>query len=156
MIDSIRKAITTCKAYCMKAIMSPTCMADSATWCAPTQMISSISPFMTSIMSGIMLAMTRFTNRFVLVRSWLARSKRASSNAWVLNARTTIMPDRFSRTTRFRRSIKLWMILNLGSATENRAKIRTIRTTTARAMIHHMEVSVPVALMMPPIPRIGA
>ena len=41
MIDSIRKEKTICMAYCMKAIMSPTCMVDAATWCAPTQMIAS-------------------------------------------------------------------------------------------------------------------
>ncbi len=38
-IDIIKKAKTICMAYCMNAIMSPTCMFDSATWWAPTQMM---------------------------------------------------------------------------------------------------------------------
>ena len=54
MNDIIRKANTICIAYCMKAIMSPTCMFASATWCAPTQMTSSVKPFMISIIAGIM------------------------------------------------------------------------------------------------------
>ena len=62
-IDSMRKAKMICMAYCMKAIMSPTCMSTGATWCAPTQMMSSESPFMMSIMTGIMTTMTRLMNR---------------------------------------------------------------------------------------------
>ncbi len=115
MIDSIRKAMTICMAYCMKAIMSPTCMCDCATWCAPTQMIASDRPFMISIMKGIMTTMTRLTKSIVPVRSRLALSKRFSSKACRLKARITIMPERFSRLTRFRRSISVWMILNFGT-----------------------------------------
>ena len=40
--EIIRKAKIICMAYCMAAIISPTCMAPISTCWAPTQMISSI------------------------------------------------------------------------------------------------------------------
>ncbi len=97
-IESIRKAKTIWMAYCMKAIMSPTCICDWATSWAPTQMIRTVMPFMTSIMTGIITTMTRLMNRLTEVRSTLALSKRFSSNSCMLKARMTIMPDRFSRS----------------------------------------------------------
>ena len=111
---------------------------------------------MISIITGIMTTMTRLMNRLVLVRSWLALSKRFSSNACMLKARMTIMPDRFSRVTRLSRSIRLWMILNLGRAIEKTMMIRPSSTTTATAMIHHMDELLPSARITPPTPMMGA
>ncbi len=105
MKESIRKEKTICMVYWRKAIMSPTCMLPAATWWLPTQMMISDRPFMTSIMAGIMIAKTRLTKSIVPVRSRLALSKRSCSKYCRLNARMTIMPERFSRVTRFRRSI---------------------------------------------------
>ena len=156
MNDSIRNEKTICMAYCRNAIMSPTCMLPSATWWLPTQMMASVTPFMTSIMSGIMKAMTRLTNSIVLVRSVLALSKRFSSNSCRLNARITIMPDRFSRITRFSRSIRVCIRRNRGITIENTVRIRPMITTTASAMIHHMDRSLLTARMMPPTAMIGA
>ena len=114
MNENIRKAMTICMAYCMKAIMSPTCMFEAATCLAPTQMIASISTFMISIINGNMMTMTRLTNRPRWSASMLALSKRFSSNFCMLKARTTIMPDRFSRITRLMRSISFWIDPELG------------------------------------------
>ena len=106
-IDIIKKAKTICMAYCMKAIMSPTCICDWATACAPTQMISTLKPFITSIITGIITTIRRLMNRLTEVRSRLALSKRCCSKSCMLKARMTIMPDRFSRVTRLSRSIRL-------------------------------------------------
>ena len=156
MNDIIRKAKRICMAYCIKAIISPTCMVDWATWWEPTQMIRMVNPFMISIITGIISTMTRLTNRLVLVRSLLALSKRFSSNGCLLKARITIMPDRSSRVTRLRRSIRLCTILNFGRVIEKMVRIIPSRTMTARAMIHHMEVLLPTALITPPTPMMGA
>ncbi len=102
--DIIKKENTICMAYCRKAIISPTCIWASATWCAPIQMISSDRPFMITVMLGNMLTIARLTYRVVPVRSLLAWSKRFSSKGCILNARMTIIPDRFSRATRLSRS----------------------------------------------------
>jgi len=154
--DIIIKAITICMAYCIKAIMSPTCRVDSAIWCAPTQMMPSDRPLMMSVMMGMSTAMARATNSMVLVRSRLAPSKRASSSCCLLNARMTIMPVRCSRITRFRRSIFCWMTRNLGMAMENMTASTPSRAITARAMSHTMLVERSMARITPPMPRIGA
>ncbi len=114
------------------------------------------SPFMMSIISGIMITIKRLINRLTAVNSRLALSKRSSSNACMLNARMTIMPDRFSRATRFIRSISFWMILNLGRAIEMTITTRPISTITATAMIHHIDPPLPTARMTPPTPMMGA
>ena len=119
-------------------------------------MISSVRQFMTSIITGIITTMMRLMNSMVLVRSLLALSKRSSSKDCMLKARMTIMPDRFSRVTRLSRSISFWMILNFGRAMEKTVRIKPSRTTTARAMIHHMMELFPCARMTPPTPMIGA
>ncbi len=74
----------------------------------------------------------------------------------MLKARMTIIPARFSRVTRLSRSTSFWIILNFGRETEKTIETMPIRTTTARAMIHHMEELLPTARMMPPTPMIGA
>ena len=68
----------------------------------------------------------------------------------------TIMPERFSRNTRLSRSIRLWMALNFGRATEKTAMIMPNMITTASAMIHHMLGLLPIARMVPPMPMMGA
>ena len=74
----------------------------------------------------------------------------------MLKARMTIIPARFSRVTRLSRSIRLWMILNLGRAMVKTVRIRPNRMTTARAMVHHMEVDFARARITPPTPMMGA
>ena len=155
-IDIIRKAKTTCMAYCRNAIISPTCIVAAATCWAPTQMIASDRPFISSIITGIIVTMTRATNRLVSVRSRLAMSNRCASSCCLLKARTTIMPDRFSRVTRFSLSIRLCMILNFGREMLNTTRIRLSSATTATARIHHMFGAVSSARMTAPIPMIGA
>ncbi len=78
-MDIMMKAKKICIAYCMKAIMSPTCIEACATWWAPTQMMMRETPFMMSIMTGIITTITRFTKSRFPVRSLLALSKRSSS-----------------------------------------------------------------------------
>ncbi len=111
---------------------------------------------MMNIITGIMVTITRATNRLVLVKSRLALSKRCASSPCLLKARITIMPDRFSRMTRLSRSIRLCMILNLGKDMANTTRIRLSSATTATAMIHHMLAPLPIARMTPPTPMIGA
>ncbi len=155
-IDIIRKAKTICMAYCIKAIISPTCIVASATWCDPTQMMATVRPFISSIITGIIVTITRATNRLLSVRSRLALSKRTFSSSCLLKARMTIMPERFSRVTRFRRSIRLWIILNFGSEIEKTVKIKPSRAITATAIIHHIFGLLSIARITPPIPIIGA
>ena len=62
----------TCMAYCINAIISPTCMAEAAICCAPVQMMSRLTPFIISIITGIINTITRVTNRFVFVSSSFA------------------------------------------------------------------------------------
>ena len=154
--DIIRNEKTICMAYCMKAIMSPTCIWAAATCCDPIQMISSDSPFMMNIMVGNMATITRLMNRVVPVKSWLALSKRCSSNGCMLKARMTIIPERFSRSTRLSRSIRFCIALNFGSVTEKTTTTRLSRAATPTAMIHHIDESLSMARMMPPTPMIGA
>ena len=96
-----RKLMMTCIAYWMKAIMSPTCRRLSAIWCPPNHTISRLTPFITSVITGIITVMARLTNSVLSVRSLLASSKRRCMKGWFANARTTIMPDSSSRATRF-------------------------------------------------------
>ena len=94
---------------------------------------------MISIITGIIKAMTRFTKRFVSVRSLLASSNLFSSCLWVLKARITSIPERISLVTRFSLSTMVWMLLNLGmtmlKSTDTKVKI----AATAMKMIHPME-----------------
>ena len=155
-IDIIRKEKTTCIAYCRKAIISPTCSVDAATWCAPTQMMSTDKPFINSIITGIMITMMRLTKRLLLVRSTFALSKRSSSKFWVLKARMTMIPERASRVTRLSRSMRLWMRLKRGRATMNTVMINASSSPTPRPMIQVMEGLLATARMMAPTPMIGA
>lgn len=77
-IEIIRNDMMICIVYWIYAIMSPTCMVDSAMACPPTHMMSSVTRFMMSIMIGIVMLITRWVKRFVRVRSSFALSKRAS------------------------------------------------------------------------------
>ena len=155
-IDIIKNENTICMAYCMKAIISPTCICAWATWCDPIQMISSDSAFMITIIEGNMPDMTRLTNRVVPVSSRLALSKRCSSKGCMLKARITSMPDRFSRTTRFSRSISVCITLNLGSDSAKTTATSTSSSATAAAISHHMDESLLMTRKMPPTPMMGA
>ena len=152
----MRKLIMICMVYWMKAIMSPTCMAESAIWWPPTHTISRETPFITSIITGIIVAMARNTNRLLSARSLLALSKRFSSKSCVANARMTIMPERFSRLTRFSLSTSCCMILKRGMAMAEIVQMRPRMSTTASAMTHAMLTLLLRAIMVPPIPMMGA
>ena len=111
---------------------------------------------MISMITGIMVAIMRLMNRVTSARSLFALSKRSSSKPCLLKARMTIIPERFSRVTRFNRSINFWMIVNLGTEMKKTITINKINTATARAMIHHMFGLLSTARTTPPIPMIGA
>ncbi len=68
---------------------------------------------MMRVIKGIMATMARLVNSWVPIRSRLALSKRASSKASRLKARTGMMPVRISRLTRFSRSTSVCMLLEL-------------------------------------------
>ena len=86
-----------------------------AIWWPPTQTISRETPFITSIITGIIVAMARLTRTGCCRQGpcWLCRSVSASKSC-VANARMTIMPERFSRLTRFSLSTSCCMILKRG------------------------------------------
>ena len=155
-IAIIRNDMMICIVYWIYAIMSPTCMVDSAMACPPTHMMSSVTRFMMSIMIGIVMLITRWVKRFVRVRSSFALSKRASSNFSFVNARTTSMPLKFSRLTRFNLSVKRCKLLNFGIATFKSTTTRHSSTMTASAMIQLSETLFCSAKIMPPTPMIGA
>ena len=85
--------------------MLPICSSPSAMRWAPNHTMATLAPLMISIMLGNVSANSRVTASVVAVRSALASVKRASSSPVRTNARTTRMPVRFSRSTRFRVSI---------------------------------------------------
>ncbi len=155
-MDMNMNAKKICMVYCINAIISPTCMRAAATWCAPTHTTRMETLLIRNIMTGIMITITRLTNRLLPVRSRLAWSKRRSSNSCWLKARTTIMPLKFSRTTRFRLSIRVWISLKRGSVTEKTLMMTASSTATIRAMIHHIEGALSSARIMPPMPMMGA
>ena len=145
-----------CIVYWIKAIISPTCISPLSIPWAPFHIISTEMPFITSIMTGIINVMARFTKRFVLVRSRFALSKRSSSYFCVLNARMTDRPVRISLITRLTLSTRLCMILNFGIATRNSTRMTRPISTTARPMIQDIDTLVWNTWMMPPMARIGA
>ena len=140
----------------MKAIISPTCMVPRSTPWAPAHTISTEMPFIISIITGIIMDMVRLVNSWVLIRSRLALSKRFSSYSSRLKARITLRPVRISRETRFTRSIRVCIFLNLGMATAISTTISASSTPTATAMIQPMPVRVVATRTMPPMPIIGA
>ena len=155
-IDIIRNANMICMPYCMKAIMSPTCMFASATCLAPNQMTPTMTRFMTNIMTGIITTIRRLMNRETAVRSTLALSKRFSSNFCMLKARMTIMPERFSRATRLTRSVNFWMILNLGMAIATTTMIKLINIITPTTISQASGESLESTFRTPPMPIMGA
>ena len=113
------------------------------------------TPFMMSIISGIMNVMTRFVNSCVRMSRVEASSKRASSNSSRSNARMTGRPVSISRATRFTRSMSFCIILNLGMATFMSTPMSAKMMTTATTMIQPMAAFVRVTMMMPPMARMG-
>ena len=118
--------------------------------------MSTDTPFMMSIIAGIMNVMTRFVNSCVRMRSVFAPSKRSSSKRWRSNARMTGRPVSISRATRFTRSMSFCMILKRGMASAMRMPMTTNRHTTASTMIHAMDTFVDDTMTMPPMARMGA
>ena len=119
-------------------------------------MIVTDTPFMISIMMGIIKVIQRLTKRLVFVRSRFAFSNRSSSCFSRLKARMTGMPVRISLVTRFRRSIKVCSFVNFGMAIWNNTSITNRIRTTATARIQVMDGSVFSTFITPPIPTIGA
>ena len=155
-IQIIKNDMMICIVYWINAIISPTCIFPLSIPCAPFQTIRIVIPFMTSIMTGIINVIARFTNRFVFIRSLFALSKRFSSYFSVLNARITESPVRISLVTRFRRSTMFCKILNFGIATINNTNTSRSMSTTASPMIHDISTLVRNTLMIPPAAMIGA
>ena len=61
-----RKDMITCIAYCMKAIISPTCSFPRSIPRAPEYTVSTVTRFMIKAMNGPIKAMSRLTKRLVL------------------------------------------------------------------------------------------
>ena len=151
-----RKLMMTCIAYWMKAIMSPTCRLLCSICLPPNQTIISEMPFITSVITGIMVAMARLTKRVLSVRSRLALSNRFCMKDWLAKARTTMMPESSSRLTRFRRSTSFCILLKRGSATANRIRISPSMMISASASTHARLTHLDRPIIRPPSPMIGA
>ena len=156
-IDIIRKAKIICTAYCMKAIMSPTCIVPSFTWWAPTQMMTIITPFMRSIIAGIKNTMTpvdeeaRFGQVLIgLVElgffMFLGVEGADDHQAGEVFAHHQV---EFINQLLHRTGIS-------AATTMNMTTIMVISRPTAAPIIQSMELSEPSTLMMPPMPIIGA
>ncbi|MNN18721.1 hypothetical protein D3C81_1319390 [compost metagenome] len=105
MMDTIMNENMICMAYCRNAIRSPTAMLPLSIRMPPYHIIAMEDTFRTSIIVGIIAAMTLFTLIEVSVRSKLAFSNRFASCSVRLNERMTRIPVNPSRRTRFKRSI---------------------------------------------------
>ena len=145
-----------CIVYWINAIISPTCICPSLIPCAPVHTIRTDTPFITSIIVGIINVMARLTNRFVFVSVRFASSNLFSSCFSVLNARITGSPVRISLVTRFSLSTRLCRTLNFGITTRNRSNTTNAMIITASPMIHDMDTFVFITCNTPPIARIGA
>ncbi|MNN47608.1 hypothetical protein D3C81_1620370 [compost metagenome] len=75
-IDTITRENMICIAYCKKAIKSPTCICSASIRRPPYQMIATEDRFMTSIIIGIINAITLLTLIEVSVKSRFASPKR--------------------------------------------------------------------------------
>ena len=142
--------------YVINASISPTCKLPRSMPFAPNQTINSVMPFMISIISGIIKFMTRLVKSWVPIRSLLALSNLFSSYFSRLKARITSTPVRISLETRFSRSTSSCIFLNLGMATCMRTITISKISATATPMIQPMPVLLPMTLITPPIPRMGA
>ena len=89
-------------------------MSPLSTRCPPNQMTATDERFMMSMSTGMMIANMRVTFSDVSVRSLFASANRACSARVRLNARTTRIPVRFSRSTRLTRSILSCIAWNSG------------------------------------------
>ncbi len=137
-IERFKNAIKICMAYCMNAIKSPTCILDWATWCAPTHIIRICAADITKTITGIIKDIVRPMPRMFAATSLLALSKRSSSKLCLLKARTTSIPERFSRIIKLRRSISFCMRLKRGVTRAKMSATKSTKITTAKAMVHHM------------------
>jgi len=107
-------------------------------------------------MIGISMTITLLTKRFTEVKSLLALSKRSSSFFCVPNARITIIPVRLSRVTRLSLSTIFCIDLNFGRATIHITTITIIKSTIASRIIQLSETPCCNAIIIPPMPIIGA
>ena len=152
----MRNAMTICIVYVINAIMSPTCICPRSIPFAPIQTMRTVIAFIISIMAGIIIDITRFVKSCVDMRSLFALSNLSSSCFSLLNALITIVPVSISRDTRFTRSTRLCIFLNLGIATTMSTSTSESTAPTATPIIQPIPVLVPVTFMIPPIPMIGA
>ena len=155
-IEIIKNDIIICIAYCINAIISPTCIVPKSTWWDPTHTIKSVSPFIISIITGIIDDINLLTNKFVLVKSLFALSNLTSSCFWVLKALITNIPVRCSLVTKFNLSTNFWTALNLGIANPNNTLTSNEIRITPTAIIQVIFVSVLNTFITPPMPNIGA
>ena len=145
-----------CIVYVINAIISPICILPLSIFFAPNQTIRTLTPFITSIIIGIINVITLFVNNCVPVRSLLAASNLFSSSFSLPKALITNTPVNISLEIRFNLSIRDCIILNLGIAIPTNIITRLIKTTTASTIIQFRPVFVFNTFVIPPIARIGA
>ena len=119
-------------------------------------MMRMLTPFITNIRAGIMKDMALLTNMLIFFSSSLASSKRFSSVFSVVNARITSRPVRRSFIIKLIRSSFSCSTLNLGNTRKNDISMITTMTASATPTVQDRDTLVRSALMIAPIPMIGA
>ena len=107
-----------------------------------------------NIIVGIIIDITLFTNKLILVKSLFALSNLFSSYFSVANALITGNPVRISLDTKLTLSSNSCTFLKLGTATKNRTNITARIATSATPITHAIELSL--TFKKAPIPIIGA
>ncbi len=136
--------------------MLPICSSPSAMRWAPNHTMATLALLMISIMLGNVSANSRVTASVVAVRSALASVKRASSSPVRTNARTTRMPVRFSRSTRFRVSILSCTERKSGTARRSTSPMTTSISGTTTSSRPDSRTFSRSAMITPPTIVIGA
>jgi hypothetical protein len=145
-----------CIAYCMDAIIAPTCITPASIRWLPTQMIARLVRFSITMRAGIRKAISRFSAIAVFVKSRLARSNRSRWRAPRSKARITRTPLNPSPIARLSRSIFACIACDSGTAPRRMIPKTSAITGITAISTHASCVSWESARITPPVAIIGA
>ena len=154
--EIIKNAMIIWIAYCIKAIMSPTCICEFSILWLPVQMIKTEIKFIKSIMDGIIITMALFIKRSVCVNFLFASSNLFSSKLCAPKALITRIPLKFSFVTKLNISTSFWTRLNFGNIIMKTLTIRTTKINIPRRIVQYIETLLLKAIIIPPRASIGA
>ena len=134
----------------------PTCIEPSSIRNAPNQITATLETLSTSMTIGNMSAIRRPARSATSVTSAFATSNRSVSRASRTNARMTRMPVSCSRSTRLTVSMRVCILRNSGTIRTMMSPTATSSTGTLTAISQDSCTSCRMAMMMPPMHRMGA